>query len=368
MTKAIAYFLPQYHEIPENNEWWGEGFTEWTNLKKAVPLFKGHEIPEPLNDNYYNLLEKETVIWQTQLLNEYSVYGLCYYHYWFKGKKILEKPAENLLEWRDIDQKFMFMWANHDWTRSWVGEKEMLIKQEYGDASDWLSHINYLIQFFKDPRYIKINNKPVFQLYLSKDIKDLSDMAKLWNVECQKHGFGGIYLINNIDNLDDLNNKMSEYCDAVNFLEHSTAINYWRKNYPWEVVLEKIRKKITGTDKIRNTEYDIVVKNSIRVMKKASSHKKIFFGVSTSWDNTPRYGKRGYIINNSTPDKFKKYLQVAKDISEKNEQEIIFISCWNEWCEGMCLEPTKKYQFGYLNAVKDVFRTLSKQNDGNVHL
>ena len=109
MTKAIAYFLPQFHEIPENNEWWGKGFTEWTNLKKAKPLFEGHDIPEPLNDNYYNLLEKETVIWQTKLMEEYLVYGLCYYHYWFKGKKILEKPAENLLQWKDINQKFMFM-------------------------------------------------------------------------------------------------------------------------------------------------------------------------------------------------------------------------------------------------------------------
>src|ERR1035437_7404382 len=130
MTKTIAYFLPQFHEIPENNMWWGPGFTEWTNLKRARPLFEGHSIIEPLNDNYYNLLEKDTVIWQTELAKKYSLYGFCYYHYWFKGKKLLEKPAENLLKWNDIDQKFMFMWANHDWTRSWVGGKEILIDRK----------------------------------------------------------------------------------------------------------------------------------------------------------------------------------------------------------------------------------------------
>lgn len=357
MTKAVAYFLPQYHEIPENNEWWGKGFTEWTNLKKAVPLFKGHEIPRPLNDNYYDLLDKDTVIWQTQLMTDYSLYGLCYYHYWFKGRKILEKPAENLLKWKDIDQKFMFMWANHDWTRSWVGGREVLIKQEYGVEQDWKDHIQYLLDFFKDDRYIKIGNKPVFQIYISDKIDNFDEMIAVWNEECIQHGFDGIYIVDNIDNFDTIaSEKYLKRADAVNIMEHSAAINYWRKHFPVEVMFEKLKKKISGNDYIRNTSYDIVVKNSLRIMNKISSRKKIFFGVSTGWDNTPRYGKNGYIINNATPQKFKHYLSAAKEISDKRGQEIIFISCWNEWCEGMCLEPTQQDGYGYLEAVKEVFQ------------
>jgi hypothetical protein len=358
MVKTIAYFLPQYHEIEENNNWWGKGFTEWVNLKKSHPLFVGHRIARPYNNNYYNLLDKETVIWQSQLLNDYNVHGLCYYHYWFKGKKLLEKPAENLLKWSDIDQKFMFMWANHDWTKSWIGQKELLIKQEYGVESDWLEHVDYLMSFFKDDRYIKINNKPVFQIYISNDISDFDKMIELWNQVCLDNGFDGIYIIENVDNVnfpqDLIYHRTSS---AINIMEHSAAINYWRKFYFHEVIFGKIRKMFAGTDTIRNTSYDIVVENSVRIMKNLNLQIKVFFGVSTGWDNTPRYGSRGYIISNSTPNKFKEYLKMAKEISELRNQEIIFISCWNEWCEGMCLEPSDINGFGYLEAVKEVFET-----------
>ncbi len=354
MIKTIAYFLPQYHEIPENNQWWGKGFTEWTNLRKAKPLFDGHEILYPLNENYYDLLNKETVLWQTKLLNDYNVYGLCYYHYWFKGRKILEKPAENLLNWKDINQNFMFMWANHDWTKSWIGQKEMLIKQEYGDEKDWIEHIEYLIQFFKDDRYIKIDNKPVFQIYIGDHIKDYDKMMQVWDIKCRENGFNGIYIVENIDNLNKIkSNEYHKKSDAINLMEHSIAINYWRENYPHEVIWKKILKILFGKSKIRNISYDIVVQNSIRVMNKISTPKKVFFGVSTGWDNTPRYKDKGYIVTDNTPEKFEKYLKTAINLSQAKNQEIVFISCWNEWCEGMCLEPSTNFGYGFLEGVKN---------------
>jgi hypothetical protein len=356
MTKAIAYFLPQYHEIPENNEWWGEGFTEWTNLKKAKPLFKGHQINEPLNDNYYNLLNKSTVIWQTELAKKYSMHAFCYYHYWFKGRKILEKPAENLLEWKDIDQKFMFMWANHDWTRSWVGGREVLIKQEYGDESDWQSHAEYLIQFFKDDRYVKIGNKPVFQVYIPENISDFEKMVAVWDEACKRNGFDGIYIIENIRDYDVIKSKQfSPASNAVNIQEHSMAVLYWRTRNPISLFLKKLKKIFTGNALEALETYDIIARSSLEIMEKINSEVKVFFGVCTGWDNTPRYVKRGYIIPGATPEKFRDYLQKAKDLSEERKQEFIFISCWNEWCEGMCLEPTKKNGYEYLEAVKEVF-------------
>lgn len=359
MTKAIAYFLPQYHEISENNDWWGKGFTEWTNLNKSVPLYDGHIINQPLNDNYYDLTKKETVIWQTNLANKYSLYAFCYYHYWFKGKKILETPAENLLKWNDIDQKFMFMWANHDWTRSWVGGKEILIKQEYGDENDWLEHIEYLIPFFKDKRYVKIGNKPVFQIYIPKDISNLIHMVSIWNDVCKRHGFDGIYIIETVRNFEDLKNGIfSNVADALSIQEHTTTLSFLRSQNKLLRTLLKIKKMLLGNKNDAIETYDLIVKNSLKIMKKTESKIKVFFGVSTGWDNTPRYGDRGYIITGSDPLKFTKYLQKAKDISEERESEFIFISCWNEWCEGMCLEPTKKDGHEYLKAVQQVFGTI----------
>jgi hypothetical protein len=360
MTKTIAYYLPQYHEIPENNEWWGVGFTEWTNLKRARPLYKGHSIFEPLNDNYYNLLNKETVLWQTELARKYSLYGFCYYHYWFNGKKLLEKPAENLLEWNDIDQKFMFMWANHNWSRSWVGGNEILLKQEYGDEQDWKAHIEYLLPFFKDKRYIKIGNKPVFQLYIVKDLPFLKKMIAVWENECIKNGFDGIYIVENVRDYAVIkNNQLSEFCDAITFQEHQVAISYYRANNPiyfFNRIKRWLFKNWLKSSRIKAIEtYDIVVRNSLRVMRKIKPDIKAFFSVCLEWDNTPRYGKNGSVITGATPEKFKSYLAEAKKYSEQRNQEFLFIACWNEWCEGMVLEPTKKDGYKYLEALKEVF-------------
>jgi len=149
--KFFAFFFLQFHEIPENNKWWGDGFTEWVNVKSAKQLYKGHVQPKhPRGGHYYNLLEKDTVVKQTSLMKNYNVSGMIYYHYYFKGKLLLEKPAENLLKWKDIKQPFFFCWANHNWFRTWSGEKTLLIKQEYGTEADWEKHFQYLLPFFKD--------------------------------------------------------------------------------------------------------------------------------------------------------------------------------------------------------------------------
>ena len=159
--KIIAFYLPQFHNIPENDEWWGDGFTEWVNVKKAKPLFDGHVQPkEPLNDNYYNLLDDNIKIWQAKIAKEYGVYGFCYYHYWFNGKLLLEKPMEQMLNNKKIDIPFCISWANEPWTKAWVNEKKVLIPQSYGGVNEWKEHFDYLLPFFKDERYIKVHNKP----------------------------------------------------------------------------------------------------------------------------------------------------------------------------------------------------------------
>ena len=192
--KKFAFFLPQFHEIEENNLWWGKGFTEWTNVKKAKPFYKGHALEKPLNNNYYNLLEKATVEWQTELMKKYCVDGLIYYHYWFEGKMLMEKPAENLLNWKDIDQRFFFCWANHTFSRGGHRSREILIEQTYGDKEDWKKHFEYLLPFFKDERYQKENNKPLFMIFIS-DFAEKEKMFKYFDQKCKENGFDGICLI-----------------------------------------------------------------------------------------------------------------------------------------------------------------------------
>ena len=205
MTKIIAFHLPQFHCIPENDEWWGEGFTEWTNTKKATPLYKGHYQPrEPYKDNYYNLLDKESIKWQTDTAKKHGIYGFCYYHYWFNGKLLLEKPVEILLNEKDIEFPFCLCWANEPWTRAWDGgEKEVIMPQSYGNEENWEKHINYLLQFFKDERYIKIDNKPVFVIYRSNNINRCDELISYWNEKCVENGFNGIYLIEEINTFQD---------------------------------------------------------------------------------------------------------------------------------------------------------------------
>lgn len=358
MTKAIALYLPQFHEIEENNKWWGEGFTEWTNLKKANKLYSKHDFLKPLGNNYYNLLEKNVVEWQTKIANENGIYGFSYYHYWFTGRKILEKPAENLLNWKDIDQKFMFLWANHDWSKSWIGkDSELLIKQEYGDINDWEEHFSYLLNFFLDDRYIKINNKPVFQVYIVDDIPCFEEMIKFWNIKCLENGFNGIYIIEVIrDPIKLIQNSYSKFADAISIQEHTTTSKYWRSNYKFSVILQKFKKYVIGNKIDALETYDIIVEKSIEMISRMNPNVKTFFGVTTGWDNTPRYGDRGYRVKDSSPLAFKKYLRNAKKISDDRQQEFLFISCWNEWCEGMCLEPSEQFGYAYLEAVSEIFK------------
>ena len=183
-ARVLAYYLPQFHPIPENDEWWGKGFTEWVNVKKAKPLFPGHQQPVvPLEDNYYNLLSPETIGWQIELAKKYGIYGFCFYHYWFDGHMLLEKPMEIMRNDSSLNIPYCICWANENWTNAWnaEGDVKTLIQQTYGNRDEWERHFNYLLQFFQDPNYMLEDNKPFFIIYRPEIIPKLRQMLVYWN-------------------------------------------------------------------------------------------------------------------------------------------------------------------------------------------
>ena len=347
--KILAMYLPQFHQIPENDTWWGKGFTEWTAVKNAKPLFEEHYLPRIPKDNYYyDLLKKETMKFQEELMHQYGVDGMVFYHYYFKeGRKVLEKPAENLLKWKDIDMPFCFSWANETWARSWSRLRQknvwfndeesrkkpedsgILLQQSYGNENDWRKHFFYLLPFFKDKRYIKKDGKPIFLIYKTDDIACLPQMLELWRKLSIENGFPGLYVISS--------NSRSDVCDAQVSLEPGPTLDLYN---PQKYKNEKLALTI---------EYDEVVSKSIELQRYMRSHD--YYGSAfPGFDDSPR--RVGTVVVNSSPELFYFYLKSIIQLGIERKNEFVFINAWNEWGESMYLEPDEQYGFGYLEAVR----------------
>ena len=361
--KYIAFYLPQFHAIPENDEWWGKGFTEWNNVRKSKSLFRKHNQPEiPLNKNYYCLLDSKTQEWQSQLALNYGIDGFCYYHYWFEGKLLLEKPLELMLKNKNIKIPFCLSWANESWARTWDGqENELLIKQNYNeDENGWKKHFEYFLKFFKDERYIKNNGRPVLIIYKPHLIKNCKDMLAFWRKLAKENGFADLYI--GYQHYSAFNQNMSEngFDFGINFepfytvYEINRKLNNIKKKAVYYLENPKnitrfLRKKLLSEPNIY--DYDEIWNNIIR----RKNNKSIYRGAFTSWDNTPRKGKNADVFFESTPQKFEKYLNALTRASKKaGNDEYIFINAWNEWAEGAHLEPEERYGYGYLEAIKRV--------------
>ena len=354
--KIIAMHLPQYHTIPENDIWWGKGFTDWENVKKAKPLYKGHHQPIiPLENNYYDMTDVKTLEEQAALARKFGIYGFCYYHYWFDGKKLLEKPCEILLRNKDIQQKFCFCWANESWARTWDGkDKNVLIEQKFGGKSDWEAHIEYLIPFFKDERYIQIQNRPVMFFYSCSRIEGFNKMIKYWNKKLDKIGIKPIYVVEFVNSFN--NGKKSISSDVLVEFQPHCAARYSISN----IIKAKrvICKKIGLTDFL---SYDYIWKRILN-NKERYGGKKLWKGAFVSFDNSPRKGKRGMIIKGATPSKFEKYLDsLIKDQHRNYVDDVIVVNAWNEWAEGAVLEATEQNGYKYLETVKKVLENCKKE-------
>lgn len=361
--KIIAMYLPQFHEISENNTWWGKGFTDWVSVKQAEPLYVGHCQPKvPLNNNYYDLSQKESIKWQYDLAQKYGIDGFCIYHYWFaNGKKLLEKPAEIILENKDINMPFCFAWDNISWVRTWskiqgnawtpqkdnyVNRREengLLLELDYGDESDWEKHFNYLLPFFSDKRYIKKEGKPVFIFFTNYDKENLIKMGKYWNQLAKEQGMPGIYLITRSTPFN--RNKLF---DAT--LRYEPIYSGWQFKQILCVLL-KLGKDSFINKKPLVYDYDKIWKKNIRTTK---LHQDDYYGAFVNYDDTPRRGNNGKVILGSTPNKFGKYLSQLCSICQKQNKEFLFLTAWNEWGEGAYLEPDSINNYSYIEQIKKI--------------
>ncbi len=350
MSKLLAFYLPQFHEIPENNEWWGKGFTDWTNVKKAETLVSNQYQPrEPLNDNYYDLSDVEVMKWQSKIAQEHGIYGFCYYHYWFNGRLLLEKPLENMLKDKEVTIPFCFSWANEPWARTWDGQNtNILMAQEYGSEKEWEEHFNYLNQFFKDERYIKVDNKPMLLIYRTEHIPNVNKMIEFWNNLAIENGFNGIYLVETLTVFqnDSFVEKSSAVVEFEPMFTMRTDLSFFQKVYD---------QLLSYTNKgLRSKSYDAVWKTILKRKNDNFKNKKVFLGAFTDWDNSARKGYKGLYFRHMNTNKFKTYFSRQYAKAKKQDSDFLFINAWNEWAEGTYLEPDKKHGYEILKNIKDI--------------
>ncbi|MFA6837078.1 MAG: glycoside hydrolase family 99-like domain-containing protein [Fibrobacteraceae bacterium] len=356
--KALAFYLPQFHPTPENNRWWGPGFSEWHNVSKAKPLFKGHRQPQiPADLGFYDLRCEDTRREQVELAKAYGIDGFCYYHYWFSGKRLLNEPFDRMLHDK-TSLPFCLCWANETWSRTWDGkERDILIKQEYSEE-DFRAHARFLAPIFKDPRYIQINGEPLFLIYCLGNIPDIDRALNTFRTEFQKCGIDKVHLcaVRSISmSLDESALLRLGISDIVDF-EPNPA------NFPPRKImgkgfrfLQRIWNQLFpafAVNSILRLSYKAVAQNALARYSKPSciTHYPTVF---PNWDNSPRR-KAATIIQNPAPELFEDWVRRAKSVAERNppEQQFLFINAWNEWAESAHLEPDRNMGHSYLEALR----------------
>ncbi|MCI4351770.1 MAG: glycoside hydrolase family 99-like domain-containing protein [Thermoplasmata archaeon] len=353
--KIIAFYLPQFHPIPENNRWWGEGFTEWTNTRRAAPLFAGHYEPrEPFGDNYYNLLDATAREWQAEIARAHGIHGFCYYHYWFAGQQLLEKPLNQVLQSGRPDFPFCLSWANEPWSRVWDGRRrDILVPQEYGGATDWRRHFEDVLPALKDPRYIRVGGRPVFIIYRPSNIPRYAAMLDLWRSLARDNGLEGLHLLHALNTFE--SQFLPGFDGTIDLEPLYTLAHLWRWRRNLRALLLRVTRRNARTPGRRfldaidyDRAWEAILHRPLRTGPGTS-----YLGAFVDWDNTPRRGNRSTILMGATPQKFEHYL--ARQLSRAENgagSEFIFVNAWNEWAEGAYLEPDKRFGLQYLEAVR----------------
>jgi glycosyltransferase involved in cell wall biosynthesis len=360
-VKAIAFYLPQFHPIPENDMWWGKGFTEWTNVRKAKPLFSGHYQPHvPTAElGYYDLRDSEIREKQAQMAKEYGIYGFCYYYYWFNGKKLLETPLQEVIKSGMPEFPFCVCWANENWTRRWDGrEKEVLISQKHSDEDD-SNFIRELMPILKDHRYIRIDGRPLLIVYRTELLPNVKKTAEIWREAARAAGIGELHLARVESFESGMDPKNIGFDSAIEFAPDwknmGDPINHdrWSK-------FSKLVKDFPEESGVNIFDYEEMVR---RMTRKKTPSYELFRGVFPSWDNYARRGDSATIFAGSDPEIFEYFLrkQIQYTVKYRKESErLIFLNAWNEWGEGCHLEPDQQYGKGFLEICEKYIQSTNK--------
>ncbi len=360
--RPLALYLPQFHPIPENDQWWGPGFTEWTNMARAKPLFKGHVQPKvPADLGFYDLRLPESREAQADLARDYGLEGFCYYHYWFAGRRVLERPFAEVLASGKPDFPFCLCWANQSWTGIWHGAPgRTLIEQTYPGRDDHLAHFAALLPAFRDRRYVRVDDKPVFIVYRPMEIPDIAAAMATWRDAAKRAGLAGLYLIG--FESDEHNGWPPESCGFDGLVRSRLPK---RKTWPtWDDPAEKIAHKArqlrarlagqTPSTVYGPTVYDYRDVRDVIVGDRTPG-LETYPCIVPNWDNTPRSGINGLVLHGSTPALFREQVRKAVAITADlpPERQFIFVKSWNEWAEGNHLEPDLQYGHQYLEVLRD---------------
>ena len=354
-VKVIAYYLPQFHPFKENNEWWGEGFTEWTNVTKARPQYLGHQQPRlPGELGFYDLRLPQVMRQQIDLAKQYGVNGFCFHHYWFGGKRLMETPVQNFLKDKSLDIDFCLCWANENWTRRWDGlENDVLISQKHSPEDD-IAFLDDIMPALKDERYIRVDGKPLLILYRASSLPDAKETGKHWREHAIKNGLPGLYLV--VVNAFDVSSPQPYDFDAI--VEFP----------PHQVGAKDITDSITPLNKNFSGRVYDYEELALRAGKIDNENFTYFKAVMPSWDNEARKPTQGFSFYNAKPEFYAKWLDSAIKTTMKRrpEERLVFVNAWNEWAEGAHLEPDRHNGYAYLHATANILRnSLSKYDCDN---
>lgn len=359
--KLIAFYLPQFHPIPENDAWWGKGFSDWVSVRKATPLFPGHMQPRiPHADlGYYDPRDTSVLCRQADIARVHGIEGFCFYHYWFNGKKLLEAPIENFLATGKPDFPFCLCWANEPWTRTWDGrERDVLMPQKYGGQEEWEMHFDYLLPFFKDPRAIRVDGKPVFLIYRIGNIPCVKEMIQHWRSMARDAGLPGLHIVVMLTAFTDSSDFADVGIDAAcefypTYAFRTNGLDWLWGGFKMGLHLRALKRWTPfAKDTIITVDYEYIWH---RILAMPKSFLVQYRGAFTNWDNSPRKGLKAVVMRGANPESYRKNLErQLKRVREDADQEpFLFINAWNEWAEGAYLEPDNINGYRYLEATRD---------------
>ncbi len=349
--RVIAYYLPQYHSIPENDAWWGKDFTEWCAVRAAKPLFQGHQQPVvPGELGYYNLLNPDIRERQAQLAREAGIDGFCYWHYWFGGKQLLEKPLQQVLQSGKPDFPFCIAWANESWyAKTWRDEKHtqdrLLIEQTYSEQDDH-AHFEVILPILRDKRYICIEGKPLLVVYRPLDLPNGKAWVERWQKMAKDAGFNGLFLIGHVTYNKQVNTVLELGFDAVNSVPLGDAKRDIRSALHH---LPNLFRHLCGKAPLIYNYAEAMRAFVAPVIQR----EEVIPTILPNWDHSPRSRNRAFIMHDATPEAFREHVKAIKHIVDKKQNQLVMLKSWNEWGEGNYMEPDSRWNRQYIDVLKD---------------